>query len=164
LRNQLNLSSIKVDTIQQEFSDVSPRKSRTKKERIMIINPSSVQAAYQTTAPTAAGIDKNSPVYDLEVTSFESLLSDSDKRTIAAMDSYAKQNGIPENELDDIKTAIMFEKAFAQKDGRQIPDIDRDLLGTIAAGADAGRLDMDSRYVKMMLADFNQLQGISIKA
>ncbi len=37
-------------------------------------------------------------------------------------------------------------------------------MATIAAGADAGRLDMDSRYVKMMLADFQQLQDINIKA
>ncbi|MFH2124306.1 MAG: hypothetical protein ABIJ50_12590 [Pseudomonadota bacterium] len=103
----------------------------------MIINPSSVQAAYQTTAPKAARIDKNTPVYDLEVTSFESLLSDSDKRTIAAMDSYAKQNGIPESELDDIKSAIFGEKLAAKDNGNPIPDIDRNLMNGIVAGIDA---------------------------
>jgi hypothetical protein len=130
----------------------------------MIINPGTVQSAYQATAPKAASSAKGEPVLHFEVTTFESLLSDSDKRTIAAMDKYAAQNGIPEGDMISIKGAIMAEKYFAVKEGRQRPEIDRNLLNTIAAGADAGRLDMDSRYVKMLSADFNQLQGISIKA
>ena len=130
----------------------------------MIINPSNVQSAYQATAPKTASSAKGAPVTHLEVTSFESLLSDSDKRTVAAMDKYAAQNGIPENELFNIKSIIGGMKAIAHSQGKQPPDIDRNLLNAIATGADAGRLDMDSRYIKMMLADFQQLQGISIKA
>ncbi|MFH2122436.1 MAG: hypothetical protein ABIJ50_02990 [Pseudomonadota bacterium] len=130
----------------------------------MIVNPGTVQSAYQATAPKAANSTKGEPILHFEVISFESVLSDSDKRTIAAMDEYAAQNGIPEKEVLRIKNAIMAEKCFALKEGRQLPEIDRNLLNTIAAGADAGRLPMDSRYVKMMIADFNQLQGINIKA
>ncbi|MFH2122435.1 MAG: hypothetical protein ABIJ50_02985 [Pseudomonadota bacterium] len=130
----------------------------------MIVNPGTVQSAYQATAPKAAGSAKSDPILHFEVTTFESLLSDSDKRTIAAMDKYAVQNGIPENDMMDIKNAIMGEKYFALRHVNQLPEIDRNLLNTIAAGADAGRLDMDSRFVKMLLADFNQLQGISVKA
>jgi len=130
----------------------------------MIITPGTVQSAYQATAPKAASSAKGEPILHFEVTTFESLLSDSDKRTITAMDKYAAQNGIPEGDMMDIKNAIMGEKYFTLRHKNQLPEIDRNLLNTIAAGADAGRLDMDSRFVKMLIADFNQLQGISVKA
>ncbi|MFH2123196.1 MAG: hypothetical protein ABIJ50_06940 [Pseudomonadota bacterium] len=130
----------------------------------MIVNPGTVQSAYQATAPKAANSAQDEPILHFEVTTFESLLSDSDTRTIAAMDKYAAQNGIPEGDMNDIKSAIMAEKYFSLRHEKQLPEIDRNLLNTIAAGADAGRLDMDSRFVKMLIADFNQLQGISIKA
>ena len=87
----------------------------------MIINPSNVQSAYQATAPKAANPAKDTPTDKLEFRSFESLLSDSDKRTLAAMDKYAVQNGIPEDDLFNIKSIIGDMKAFALDEGKELP-------------------------------------------
>ena len=60
------------------------------------------------------------------------------------MDEFAKNNGISEKEMFRIKNAIAAEKLFAQKEGREIPNIDKKMMTEIYAGALAGRTTVNS--------------------
>ena len=107
-----------------------------------ILSTHAMRSAYQ--SPVLSSSTNNKSSDEFEVISFESVLSHSDKRTLAAMDEFAKNNGISEKEMFRIKNAIAAEKLFAQKEGREIPNIDKKMMTEIYAGALAGRTTVNS--------------------
>ena len=80
------------------------------------------------------------------------------------MDEFAKNNGISEKEMHRIKSMILAEKVFAQKEGGEIPTIDKKMMTEIYAGALAGRTTVNSDSAWTLLSHFNQFQGISVLA